>query len=226
VKKLLRQIRREAARSPQKAAVLGLLALVAIWFWAPLVMGWVQGEPKKKPEAAAEENTLAGLEFAVPTVAPAGQPTSTAKEEEATGPGDWQELIVWLESDPKTDPAGAAAPARDPFVAIDFPPVHVSLLEEARENQEEEKPKPPELKPKDLGLALTSTLVGPGGGLALIGGKKYRLGEKVVVAHESQTVEFTLAEVHPRRAVLTRGEKSYDLSIPRPDGTEEINHTP
>jgi len=230
VNKLMRQIRREAARSPQKAVVLGLLAVVALWFWAPLVLGWVQGEGAKKPKAAVEGDKLAGMEYAAPLVPPAGGPNPRDREsatEDAATLGDWQEMIAWIESDPKSDPAGAAAPARDPFVSIEFPPVHDSLSEHEEEQKDEkEEVARREVKPAEIGLVLSSTLVGPGGGLALISGKKYRLGEKVVVTHQSRTIQFTLAEVHPRRAVLQRDEKSYSLTIPRPDGTEEANNIP
>ena len=54
--KLARQLRREAMANPKKAAVLGLLLLVALYFWGPLVWGRVAGDGASEKPPAAEAN--------------------------------------------------------------------------------------------------------------------------------------------------------------------------
>ena len=48
--KLLKRLKRDAAASPQKAGALGLMVVVALYFWAPLVMKHL---PKGKPKPGA-----------------------------------------------------------------------------------------------------------------------------------------------------------------------------
>ncbi len=218
--KLFRQIRREAARSPQKAAVLGLLALVAVWFWVPLMLDWIRGDGQKKANAATEETFPAGLEFATAHNPMAATAPDAQPQEEV--PSDWQEVVTWLQEDPLTHAAEPIASSRDPFVTVDFPPVHPSLLHPVQEETQEETGQLPEWTPKQIGLTLTSTLVGPGQKLALISGKAYHPQDTIVATHASQQIEFTLAEVHLRHAVLLREGKTYELRIPRQDGSDRV----
>jgi hypothetical protein len=52
--KLLKKLKRDLSASPQKAAALGVMVLVALYFWAPLVMKFVGAKGKDKKIAVAQ----------------------------------------------------------------------------------------------------------------------------------------------------------------------------
>ena len=45
--KLVKQIGRDAAANPKKAALLGVMAVLALYFWAPLLVGWFSPSKRK-----------------------------------------------------------------------------------------------------------------------------------------------------------------------------------
>ena len=220
--KLLRQLRREATRNPKKAGILGILALVAVWFWAPLVMNWVRGDGPKA--SAASKNS--GSPAADSAAGGAATPKDPQKPDAKQPALDWQQIVRLTANDPKSQPAQAPPASRDPFVTPKsqlFPPLPM-VVKDKEPKPPEKKPEPvvPDVSPKELGLSLSSTIVGPRGGLATINGKAYKPNDTVVVRRESKSVEFQLTEVHPRRVVLVRNGKSYSLEIPRPNGTGQV----
>jgi hypothetical protein len=221
VSKLLRQLRREAKRNPKKAGILGLLALVAVWFWAPLLMDWFRADGQKA--VAASHDDRADSRAARGQPAPGGGPQQPSNKVAALS---WQELIRLQDQNPRAQPSRLPETGRDPFVTPSsqlFPPLPMVPKEEP-EKEPKEKPDVtvPDLTPQELGLSLSSTIVGPRGGLAMVNGNAYKPSEIIVVQHNSQRVEFQLTEIHPRRIVLIRNGKSYSLEIPRPDGTGQV----
>ncbi len=54
--KLLTRLKRDLTASPQKAAALGLMVLVALYFWAPLVLKYAKG--KSQPTKSAVSNII------------------------------------------------------------------------------------------------------------------------------------------------------------------------
>ena len=53
--KLTKQLRRDIAANPKKAAALGLMVLVALYFWGPLVWSWFA------PAAARESSKASNV---------------------------------------------------------------------------------------------------------------------------------------------------------------------
>lgn len=54
--KLLKRLKKDAAASPQKAGALALMVVVALYFWAPLVLKYTKG--KSKPVAVAASQVI------------------------------------------------------------------------------------------------------------------------------------------------------------------------
>lgn len=202
---LIRRLRREIAASPKKAAILGLLLLVAIWYWFPLVWGWVA--PESTPTAAA----------------PAPQTVSTqVKDEGPTAPGSeskeanthsWKQIAQWIESDPRTVALSDLQGRTDPFDPVQQP------IEE--ENQQEKvnalaAAEPPDADPASLGLVVSSTVVGPRGQAALINGRTYRRGETVRLEHDGRAIDFKLVEIRADGVTLQRNNRPYDVRLPEP----------
>ena len=70
-----------------------------------------------------------------------------------------------------------------------------------------------ESTPDDLSLVLTSTVIGNGRATALISGKAYKVGQRIEKMAGGTMRDFTLAEIHPRRVVLERGEHRIELQL-------------
>ncbi len=217
----MKRLRRETAANPTKAAILGGLLLVAMYFWAPLVWSWIGPSPEeaKSPTVAAEDvpTPLAGFPSALASAK--HQDTTQGKKQKKASEYPWSRVTQWIEQDAAMRPVVEPSTARDPFVAV------VAKLVEAPQS---EVPKPAEaaveVTPDSLGLVLSSTLVGPRRRTALINGRSYQQGRVVALEQGGRQLEFKLAEVHPRRAVLTRDNKRYELTVPKlaPAGRLEI----
>jgi hypothetical protein len=110
--KLARRLRREAVGSPKKAAVLALLAVVALYYWMPLVWGWI-GKANGSGTAAVAAATPPAAATNTPPAQPAATSPTAAKP--AGAAMTWQETLRAIEADPRTVPA-ALLGGRDPFV--------------------------------------------------------------------------------------------------------------
>ena len=93
---IAKQLRREATANPKKASVLGLLAVVALWFWAPLVWGWIfaseDEEGVKATQPTAQSAPTGGTPR--PRTPTGGSPESgTAAKKEETPRHPWQQLV-------------------------------------------------------------------------------------------------------------------------------------
>jgi len=202
-------MRREVLANPKKAAILGLLALVALYYWAPLVRGWIAPEQASAELAVAEAD--AELAPGAPAdSAPAG--TSTPAPEKISS-HTWTQVDQWMRKDPTTT-AEDLADWRDPF-AVASAGAELAADEEAQLEDAE-------ATPEALGVELSATLVGPRRRVALIDGKAYREGQTVRINQSDRPIEFELVEVLRERIVLDRDGKRFDLMIPQRETTGRI----
>ena len=86
--KLGKKLRREIAASPKKAALLGLITVAALYFWAPLVLGWL-GKDKATP--SAEPTPAAAAEPSATQPAP---PTAVADAPPSLP--SWEQVVQWM----------------------------------------------------------------------------------------------------------------------------------
>jgi hypothetical protein len=214
--RLGKKLRRELATSPKKAAVLGLLLLVALYYWAPLVWGWVSkpGESNETGKTAAAPTPSTNA----PTTASNSAPTKAASPA-----FPWQQMIQLMDNDERTLAAELRALRRDPFAlpksAAPKPKAEAELAAAAAAAAQSQ---PVVVTPQSLGLTLSSTIIGGDRRVARISGRTYGQGQTIEVRKDGQTVAFTLAEVHARRVVLVRDENRYELSIPDPLQSKKI----
>ena len=211
--KLARQLRRELTGNRKKAVILGLLGLVAIYFWAPLIWGWVvKEEPTDQPVSLGPAADTASPAWA----ALAKQPTIVA-EKKTTTTHSWDQLVKWIKQDPETSPAGGLGKLRDPFRV---PEKKVAKTETDDEDQAEAaaepQPEQVEATPEELGLVLSSTVIGSRRRAALINGRTYALGQTIEIDKDEQRIAFTLLDVHTWKVVLERLGKRFDWTISRP----------
>ncbi|MBN2023928.1 MAG: hypothetical protein JW809_14185 [Pirellulales bacterium] len=203
--RLGRQLRHEAKTHPKKAAVLGLLALVAVWFWGPLVWGWL-GTKKSDVAAAGSPPPQATAPYA-------------ARNAENAALPPWNQLVAWREADLNTTPRAEAPGRPNPFHPAE---TVAAKAEEARREKEQQAQAGPPPDPASLGLAVTSTIVGPTRRVALINGKPYRKGDDVVLAADNPSATFRLAEIDPGGIVLTREDERFDVRLSKPDSSGRI----
>lgn len=203
----LRKLKREVQRSPQKAAALGVLLLIAIWFWAPLLIGSSTSSEPAQPQPEEQAATPSS-----------GSPAATSEP----GPEHaWQDLAAAISADEKMKPAASLVADINPFHA----PAPVEKVEETTAVA---VAPPPEVTPAMAGLVLTSTIIGRATNVAVIGGRTYRVGDEIAVAtKDAANITFVVAEVQARAVVLVRGVHRYELRLPSPliDETDRVGLT-
>ncbi len=110
---LTQQLQRELKNHPIKAGALALLAVVALWFWAPLVVG-LFGD-----DSMSETSTPATSPAAVTTTATTANPAAVAPNDNApAGQLKWTELVELMAADPLKQPLAKVSYSRDPFAAM------------------------------------------------------------------------------------------------------------
>ncbi len=221
--KLKKKLRREMTAHPAKAAVLGILFVVALWFWMPLLWGWFSprsdGVATVEPPPAMPQ--LPGFSAAA---APAEASHAIATEY------PWQQVVQWMEQDPRTQPVGSPLADRGPattFLADWLPwsrhervgrdPFHPSQPEvavAAETRDPVEQPAPAPVSPQDAGATVSAVVAGPDGGAAIINGRAYRKGEQVLFEKDGRSYAFHLAEIRPGEVVLAHDAMRYVLALP------------
>jgi hypothetical protein len=186
VNKLVKRLRREVLANPKKGALLGLMVLVGVYFWAPLVAGWLGDKP---PQATATAGASAGfpLNLLNPST-PTAKPNDKAAVEQP-----WHVYSDWMDRDPRKQPARPRAEARDPFQRVQ---------EVVRQEPKKVEPPKKAVAAAPPALSLEGTLLGRDRRVAVINGRIYREGDKVQVTSQGQTVVLQLAEVRHQAAVL------------------------
>jgi hypothetical protein len=185
--KLSQQLAKEMKRNPKKAVLLGLLAAVAGWFWLPLVTG-------------SAETEIA--DAALPPAAPPIVKTTEQKPPTAVTQASWQQLLQWMEGDPRLRPADKTPSARDPFA--------VTRSQEEKQGSAVTAADKAPAKPDECGLKLTGVLVGTRR-MATISGRTYREGQ-VIPAKDD--VSYVVEKITAKGVVLRRDAQTYELKMP------------
>lgn len=215
IQRLIKQLRREATANPKKAGVLGLLVLVALYFWFPVVTDWLNGTGSSARRAASAAGSGSGTEEHHSGAEGAGlaaPPFARDNGERSAGEGTagpawrWEELASWRESDPRTAPLREWSLARDPFRRENRA---AATVEQA----------PPQAvaataTPESLGLVLSGTIVSEERRAAVIGGRVYTEGNRVELVRDGEPIAFQLTRIGPRRVVLERQGEHYELVLP------------
>lgn len=204
--KLVRQLRRDITASPKKAAALGLMVLVALYFWAPMVWGWIApGKGKASSTASAGDVILEDDPV---------DPGAQARKQRQVF--HWEKVRRKVLADPRMSPARYELAWNDPFrslaVAAANPQSVAGSLAETATNLGSD--------PAQLGLTLTSVAIGKTRRSATISGESYREGEMVPVGGQEGSaapgLEFRLVRVGFHDVDLERGGRTYTLELSRP----------
>jgi hypothetical protein len=224
--KLGKRIRRELVKSPAKSASLGLVCLVALWYWVPILFDWASGAPETPPDIRVVKPTEVGTTdtHVGPVVAPTTALLTTS---------NWQTLAKSMDDDPSTKSAELPEDQRDPFGRLG-----AGDSEETLEQLQDEIDDEPtgglatakssggnEPDVSELKLVLGGTIIGGRFRSATINGSSYQEGDVVRVAVNANSrasdgatekeIEWELADVQASHVVLKRGEKEYLLELQR-----------
>jgi hypothetical protein len=213
IQTLKKQFQKELKTNPKKAGVLGLLALVAVYFWVPLAMKMVSGKKR-----SSKSIPIANSE----TPSPAAK---TANGAESIGPNDnaspkdsatpaiaWDQLLDWISKDPLMASRPVLKNDYDPFKhvekVIEIPELE-PLAKEATEQPEVVR----DLSPAALGMTLSSTIVGNRRSVAMIDERAYTLGQRVLGYDGAMPLPFRLVKIRPELVILERDRQQYVLKI-------------
>lgn len=235
LQRIAKQLRREVQSNPGKAAVLGLLLLVGLYAWTPLVIEWF-GSPQSKtfvakskttPHPPSDQTGQTGSTLAATT------PIVTEKKDKTR----WPEVIESIAQDQRMTSARYLSAMRNPFV---LSPEERAMMEKARQeeatlekntathtdrpadNQEEEQQ-----TPSDLGIVLTGTIIGPRHRVALFDDQVIPEGSILTVRQDGRSssdrqqaeaqaspIVFFVQEVQANSVRLRRKGKEYQLQLP------------
>ncbi|TWT31388.1 hypothetical protein [Blastopirellula retiformator] len=186
---LVARIKKEIQKSPQKAAVLAGLFLVALWFWAPLVKKWL---PASKSSSTPETAAL------VPTTTTTPQGSAGGNQKET----NWRAWAKRMRENPRMKSAAIPKGSLDPFrtrkIAVKADP-----KEEVAAPVVASSPKPDD-------LFVRSVIVGRQRAIARINQSNYEVGDVIQTA---RGVNFVISEIQPTGVVLARGGETFDLPI-------------
>jgi hypothetical protein len=203
--KIARQIRRDIAASPRKAAVLGLMVLVALYFWAPMIWGWIR--PANTGSSAVASSSDLILE---------DEPIDPAKSAKKEGRAfAWEKVRRKVAADPRMTPAVYDVSWADPFR-----PPQKDAGSQTGVTPETAAAAAPAIDPAALGLKLTSVAISAQRRAAVISGEKYREGDLVPSNGDRQGsppgIQFRLTKVGFHEVHLEYQGQTYILELSRP----------
>ena len=220
--KLIKRLKKDALASPQKAGALGLMVLVALYFWAPLVMKNFKG--KAKPGAAA----------GVKQVILGDDPVLVkAAVHPATNSAHWDRVREALAQDRLMQPAVHQVNWQNPFQPL----VQAEATTVAKTRPEETRPDSKttpnvasvegELANQLLsGVSLSSVMIGKRGTTAVIRGKLFRVGDLLSFGGDNGVpkVEFRITAIDERGVDLKFDGQPFRLERSKPTLTTGEMH--
>jgi len=237
-----KRLARELTRNKAKSAALGILVLVALYFWLPL-FGKYFKKKKNTPSAAPAVETT-------PIASASAAPKTPGAMAEEIPQFDWKEFLTWMAHEPRMTVVSTSAETRDPF----SPSVSKrAVQQEQLASEKTEEPEEPKivLGPKECGLQLRATFVGARSSSANLNGVNYRVGAWIPIPGTGETMNeddvsttatstsesteteshptnvsievengFQLLEVKPRYVTLQREGQLFRLELNERTGVE------
>jgi hypothetical protein len=176
-KQFTKQLRREIKTNPKRAFALAVVCGVGVYFWAPLIMGWISPEP---PPASSTKKkaSVASAGKAAAKAAASDSADAAAKR----APMAWKDISRAIRNDWRMKPATDLALSRNPFAPKVVPhaegdpnsadPTQAKPTAEAVAAADvASKAAVADPTPQSLGLKLTGTMIGARKRSAVINGR-------------------------------------------------------
>jgi len=208
LQKTTTQLTKEIKRNPAKAAVLGGLLLVAIWFWYPLVQKWMGSSSRSVAKDSAKHDLVIPQATSLPT-----PEVPTATQQVPSGKTDWRTIAQQIGDDPWMKQGTLPHEKFDPF----FPEQQPKTVLTATTVEPDSTPSL-EVPPETAGLAVTSVIVGGRVPIARVNNQNYRVGDTIRATDAN--IRYTLVEVHSWGVMLKGSQQIHQLPIdPTPQMT-------
>jgi hypothetical protein len=205
--KLVKQLRRDLAANPKKAAALGLMILVALYFWGPLAWKWMSASGNKRSGKA----NLASLILT-------DDPAEPSQQSKARGGAKfkWEKARQLIRQDPRMvsatfdpswhDPFGKPiAPAQDPIVEAAQAEAATAAAAMA--------------EAKNLGIVLEGVIISLRSRVATINGEACHEGDVITVKDKQDkgtTYRFRVVRIRRQGVDLEVGGRTFTLELTQP----------
>lgn len=215
--RLIQQLRQEIKANPGKASLLGVLLVVALYYWIPLVAKWCRpSEPLADLRAQPIASPSPNQKETKQQFSSGGEPSPNLAESAPSAspsngfPG-WDQLVQWREEDPRTRPIPWPAEGRDPFQpAVETLPIKTAMPGGKEKSILQATPAPPE----SLQVELTSIIIGPRRRMAIINGQPYQEGDTFLFKKDASQWEFRLSRILPNKILLQWEDRYYEVHLP------------
>jgi hypothetical protein len=203
--KLSKQLRRDMAANPKKAAALGLMVLVALYFWGPLVWRWVAASGNKR----SDKTEMAAL---ILTDDPA-EPTQQTK---ARGGAKfrWEKVRQLIQEDRHMRSAAFDPTWTDPFgrgakislTETQTPPPAESATAAAASIAKE---------PEEFEIVLNGIFIGAKTRVATINGEPCYVGEMVALGDKDDTTtqRARVKRIERQAVVLEMNGRAFRIEL-------------
>ncbi len=205
------QLRRDLAANPKKAAVLGLMVAVALYFWGPLAWKYIKASGAKQNSKA----NMASLILTDDPIEPSQQVKSGLRSR-----FKWERVRQLIQQDPHmlsatfdvtwVDPFGKpAASATEAITTNETPAAEPAATTSAAAS----------IDPQNLGLTLSGIMVGPRGRLAMINGEACHEGELISVTDKREKTvgyEIRVLKIGRQSVQLDFGGRIFSLELSQP----------
>jgi|GEM_PF-4317362 len=220
IKSLWRHLKAEAAANPGKAVALGVLLLVAAYFWLPPLVKYflaknVESSPGSAGAMADPAPPVSGSPFPRVRTEPerevGGNLPATQSPKYAEQP-QWNELLTRIGLDPRMKPRFDLPGRSNPFAFGDLTGAPSSEGSASTSLSSAEFP-------ESLPWELRAIVMGPECKFAIIGSNTYAIGPgfppaNLELEYRGEKLMFTLTEVYPDRVVLVCRGRRYELHLP------------
>lgn len=209
LEKLAKQLRRDMAANPKKAVALGLMVLVALYFWGPLLAKWMSGNGSKRAGTMDTANLILTDDPSEPTQQ--SRSRSGAKFR-------WERVRQLMQQDAAMRPAAFDPTWVDPFAKSSLM-IAQEQAAAAAVKATPEQAAPVAVAPSSLSIVLGGVFVSGKSRIATINGEACREGDTLVVSgkdDKSVTQPIRVVQIH-RTGVMVEVNGAFqtiELSTP------------
>ena len=211
LEKLSKQLRRDMAANPKKAAALGLMIVVALYFWGPLV--W------KLFSAGGPKRSNANMASLILTDDPAegGQKNLGRNSPKFR----WEKVRQLVQRDARMTSAAFDVAWIDPFAKQAGAAETVTVAEASPEKAvaSAAAAAAAALDPNNLGVVLNSVMIGRRSRVATINGDSYREGDLLSITDKhdkSVSYEFRVLRIGRSTVQLEGKGRTFELELAPP----------
>jgi hypothetical protein len=206
--KLAKQLRRDIAANPKKAAALGLMVLVALYFWGPLLAKWVSAGGKRTTKMNPAALILTD------------DPAEPTQQSRARGKSKfhWDRVRQLMQQDPCMLPAKFSPAWVDPFAAGTLTIAEQQLLQGSQAPSESASSAPAAVDPEQFSIVLGGVFFGAHSRVATINGEACHENDTITVTGKDASLVQKLRVVHIRRqgVVVDLGGRLLTLELATP----------